>query len=83
MNKLYSRYAAIIIPYDVAITTANVHDSKAAYRLICNTILKYQDIKLIKSDNGFRGRLVELLKQTLDITLEWAKSNFALRNLNP
>ena len=68
---------------NVAITPANVHDSKAAYRLICNTILKYQDIKLIKADNGYRGRLVELLKQTLGITLEWAKSNFGTSEFKP
>ena len=68
---------------NVAITPANVHDSKAAYGLICNTILKYQDIKLIKAENGYHVRLAELLKETLDITLECVKSNFGTSEFKP
>ena len=71
------------LPMNVAITPANVYDSQAADGLIRNTILKYQDIKLIKADNGYCGRLVELLKETLDITLECVKSNFDTSEFKP
>ena len=70
-------------PLSVATTTANVHDSKAAYELLAGVAAKFHSINKIKADKGYRGRLVELLDHTLDISLECVKSNFGTSEFRP
>lgn len=42
-------------PLGVYVTTANVHDTKGAVKLLSHIFSNYQKIKLIKGDRGYRG----------------------------
>ena len=70
-------------PLSLTTTTSNVHDSKASYGLLADLAVKYQSINKIKADNGYRGKLVELLDQTFDIRPECVKSNFGTSEFRP
>lgn len=63
-------------PLSITATTANIHDSKAAYPLICKLLEQYSDISLIKNDMGYRGFLEKMLPSCLGVRLECVKSNF-------
>ncbi len=57
------------MPLGVVVTTANVHDSKAAYPLIGSLCVHYPSIKTIKADNGCMWSLTEIAKTVLSIDL--------------
>lgn len=71
------------LPLDVIITTANVHDSKAAYQLVPSTLSKYNTLKIIKADLGYKGKLKHLLNSTLSIDLQCVKSNYGTTEFIP
>lgn len=71
------------LPLDVIITTANVHDSKAAYQLVPITVSKYSTVKIIKADLGYKGSLKQLLNSTLSIDLQCVKSNHGTKDFIP
>ncbi len=71
------------LPLGVVVTTANVHDSKAAYPLIGGIAARYPSIKTIKACNGYRGGLIEVAKTTLSIDLQCVKSNYGTSEFIP
>ncbi len=71
------------MPLGVVITTANVHDSKAAFPLIGGLCDHYPSIKTINADNGYRGSLTEITKTVLSIDLQCVKSNFGTSEFIP
>ncbi len=64
------------LPLGVVVTTANIRDSKAAYRLIGSIGARHPYIKTIKAENGYRGKLIEVAKQAMAIDMRCVKSNF-------
>lgn len=70
-------------PLTVVTSRANVHDSKGAIALAIDTICKYPAIRLLKADNGYRGSLVNNLKEGFHIELECVKSNFGTSEFKP
>lgn len=70
-------------PLSIHVTTANVHDSKAAYPLIANGLTRCPEIRLIKGDKGYGGALEKLLPQTCGVVLECVKSNFGTPDFIP
>ena len=70
-------------PLSVHVTTANIHDSKAAIPLIISTLNRYRTIETIKADKGYRSGFVELLKGCMNVTLECVKSNFGTSEFIP
>lgn len=71
------------LPIDVIITTANVHDSKAAYSLVPIALSKYPSIKIIKADNGYKGKVKDLLNSSLGINMQCVKSNYGTSEFIP
>lgn len=67
----------------VDITTANVHDSKGAERLLSNVISDFKQIKIIKADLGYRGAFKEMPLAELGISLECVKSNYGTTQFIP
>lgn len=64
-------------PLAVAISTANVHDSKVATALISDLTEYYPCIQLIKADGGYRG----CEPSDSEVwTMECVKTNFGSRN---
>ena len=57
--------------------------SRASYGLIADLAGKLQSVNKIKSDKGYRGKLVELLDESLKIRLECVKSNFGTSEFKP
>ncbi len=47
-------------PLGADITTANVHDSKGAERMICRVLSDHKQITLIKADMGYRGAFKDM-----------------------
>lgn len=70
-------------PLATTTTRANVHDSKGAIGLIIETMCNHNQIKLLKADNGYKGTLVKLLKDTFSIDLNCVKSNFGTSEFRP
>lgn len=70
-------------PLEVIITTANVHDSKAAYKLIPNILVYHPRVQLIKADKGYCGRLEDILPSCAGTQLECVKSNFGTSEFIP
>lgn len=70
-------------PLAVSVTKANTHDSKAAYRLVCEAITNYPSIRLIKADNGYRGALPTLLRAHCSVEMLCVKSNFGTPEFRP
>ncbi len=58
------------------ITTANVHDSKGADRLIAGVLPDYKQINVIKADMGYRGAFKDMPLEEPGISLECVKSNY-------
>ncbi|MCM1504413.1 MAG: transposase [Muribaculum sp.] len=71
------------LPLAVAITTANVHDSKAAYPLIADLSAQYESLEIIKADNGYKGKLTETIKEVLSIDVQCIKSNYGTSEFIP
>ncbi len=67
----------------VIVTTANIHDSKAAYRLIGSIGDRHPYINTLKTDNGYRGKLIEVAKQAMAIDMQCVKSNFGTSEFIP
>lgn len=63
-------------PLTIVTSRANVHDSKGAMGLVIETVCKYPTIRLLKADNGYRGSLVNNLREGLHVELECVKSNY-------
>ena len=70
-------------PLAVHITTANVHDSRAAAPLIANTLCRYSDILLFKADQGYRGAIQSAVSMASEAKLECVKSNFGTADFIP
>lgn len=70
-------------PLWVSVTTANVHDSKAAPALISNSLASFPRIRLIKGDKGYSGPLERALPQAWDAELKCVKSNFGTSEFVP
>ena len=58
------------------ITTANVHDSKAAYTLLAALSIEYPWIRKVLADSAYRGELGPLVKDYLGLNLEVVNSHF-------
>ncbi len=71
------------LPLGEVVTTANVHDSKAAYPLIGGLCAQHPHIKTIKADNGYRSRLTEVAQTTLSVDLQCVNSNFGTSEFIP
>ena len=63
-------------PLSVHVTTANIHDTKAANKLWSNALKAWPEINRIKADNGYRGKLQEIFKKSHGVDTECVKSNF-------
>lgn len=70
-------------PLGADITTANVHDTKGAERMLTEVLSDYELVKLIKTDLGYRGAFKEMPLQELGITLECVKSNYGSAGFVP
>ncbi len=70
-------------PLGADITTANVHDSKGAERMMCRVLSDHKQITLIRADMGYRGAFKELPLDELGITLECVKSNYGEKGFVP
>lgn len=70
-------------PLGVAVTTANVHDSKGACPLVVNIKMNYPTIEEIKADHGYRGKLVGAIKTAYNIELNCVKSNYGTADFVP
>lgn len=55
---------------DVKTTTANIHDSKGGLMLLALLAALHPAIKKILADRGYRGDLIELIRNALGINLE-------------
>jgi len=62
-------------PLTLQVTTANVHDSKAACPLMANLISDWTRISTDKADKGNAGPLTLALSESSSISLECVKSN--------
>lgn len=71
------------LPMSVVVTTANVHDSKAAYPLIAQLAAQHKSIRTIKADNGYKGKLPEIIKEVLSVDMQCVKSNFGTSEFVP
>lgn len=67
----------------VDVTTANVHDSRGAERLIANVLSDYKLIETIKADLGYRGAFKDMPLAELGINLECVKSNYGTADFVP
>lgn len=67
----------------VSVTTANVHDSKGAERLVSSTLSDFHRITCIKADMGYRGAFKEMPLDELGIRLDCVKSNFGTAHFVP
>ena len=70
-------------PLAVNITTANVHDSKAAAPLIANTLCRHSSIIPFKADQGYRGGIQSAVRMTSQAELQCVKSNFGTSDFIP
>lgn len=70
-------------PLSVAVTTANVHDSKGAYLLIGQLSANFKSIVTIKADNGYKGSLTQVVKDMLSIDMQCVKSNYGTSEFIP
>lgn len=70
-------------PLGMDITTANVHDSKGADRLIADVLSDYKQVAVIKADMGYRGAFRDMQLDELGITLECVKSNYGFSGFVP
>lgn len=55
---------------DVQATTANVHDTKGALLLLAILAASHPQIKKVLADRGYRGEIIELIRNTLGIDIE-------------
>lgn len=65
------------------VTTANVHDSKAAYALLVALSLEYPWIKKALADSAYRGELGRLVKDYLGMDFEVVNSHFTGKGFVP
>ena len=70
-------------PLGMDITTANVHDSRGADRLISCVLSDYRQITVIKADMGYRGAFKDMPLEELGISLECVKSNYGASGFVP
>lgn len=70
-------------PLTLQVTTANVHDSKAAYPLMANLMSDWTRISVAKADMGYAGPLTRVLSESSFVSLECVKSNFGTPEFIP
>ena len=70
-------------PLTLQVTTANVHDSKAAYPLMANLVSDWTRISVAKADMGYAGPLTRVLSESSFVSLECVKSNFGTPEFIP
>lgn len=70
-------------PLGMDITTANVHDSRGADRLISCVLSDYRQITVIKADMGYRGAFKDMPLEELGISLECVRSNYGTSGFVP
>ena len=63
------------------VTTANIHDSKAAYALLVALSIEYPWIKKALADSAYRGELGRLVKDYLGMDFEMVNSHFTRKGL--
>lgn len=56
--------------FDVEMTTANVHDTKGGLMLLALLAASHPLIKKILADRGYRGELIELVKNAFGMNME-------------
>lgn len=71
------------LPLAVAVTAANVHDSKGACPLVVSLMADLPTITELKADHGYRGKLVDAVKTAYDIELKCVKSNHGTSDFIP
>lgn len=67
----------------LAVTTANVHDSKGAIPLLAKTLQTWPSVNKIKADRGYSGGLVSALQISRLALLTSVKSNFGTAEFIP
>lgn len=70
-------------PLEITTTPGNVHDSKAAPKLICGLRTKINSIRYIKADFGYRGGLTRVLPWIFNVEMQCVKSNFGTNEFRP
>ena len=65
------------------VTTANIHDSKAAYALLVSLSVEYPWIYKALADSAYRGDLGKLVKEFLGIDFEVVNSHFTGKGFQP
>ncbi len=70
-------------PLGADITTANVHDSKGAERMMCHVLSDHKQVTLIKADMGYRGAFKDKPLDEMGRTLESVKSNYGEKGFVP
>ena len=65
------------------VTTANIHDSKAAYALLVALSIEYPWIKKALADSAYRGELGPLVKDYLGMDFEVVNSHFKGQGFKP
>ncbi len=68
---------------NIAVTTANIHDSKAAIPLLSKTLPQWGTINVIKADKGYSGGLKCALQSANMALLTTVKSNFGTAKFIP
>lgn len=68
---------------DVMVTIANIHDSKAAYLLM--RVLKEvcSGVKVLLADGGYRGELIETVKNKFDYLIQVVRSAYKEQGFRP
>jgi putative transposase len=60
----------------VMVTTANIHDSKAAYLLMRIVRELCSSVKVILANGGYRGEIIEKVKKTFGYVIQVVVSNY-------
>lgn len=71
------------LPVEAVVTCANVHDSRAAYSLVGKLAANFESVKILKADNGYRGAIVQIVKNIFGIDLQCVKSNYGTLEFVP
>lgn len=67
----------------VMVTIANVHDSKAAYRLMRILKEKCSRVKVILADGGYRGELIDNIRKKFGYVIQVVISTHKQQGFRP
>lgn len=70
-------------PMAVNVTTANVHDSKGAHRLVGRLLSVHKHVTTIKADLGYRGCNNEMPLEEMGVSIKCIKSNHGTATFIP